>query len=276
MFALKSTSPINYADDNTLCAIARFLHETIQKLEADSVISIDWFKDNDMQANPTKFQFMVTDNSSISLTIRGVTIEQDNIVKLLGVFIDNKLDFKYQVSVVCRKAGRQLNALGRQAKLLNTKAKKRVFNSFIRANLNYCPLVWVNRNKTDLGRLEKVQERALRLVYNDKSVPYEDLLRRSGVPSVLLRWKRVLVTEVYKALNGLSPTYIQELFKEKNVPYSLRSSQIVIQPKSRTTTHGLNSLTYQGAKLWNSLPESIKGAKNVKQFQTLVEKVVNL
>ena len=91
-----------------------------------------------------------------------------------------------------------------------------------------------------------------------------------------MRWKRILVAEVYKALNGISPSYIQELFKEKNVPYSMRSSQIVIQPKSRTTTHGIQSLTYQGAKLWNSLPQSVKSAKNVKEFQTLVEKVANL
>jgi len=272
MFALKFTSPINYADDNTLCAISNSLQETIHKLVADGNISIDWYNNNDMKANPNKFQFLVTGGCSITLSIRGATIEQENYVKLLGVNIDKKLDFRFHVSEVCRKAGRQLNALRRQSRLLNMKAKKKVFNSFIRANLNYCPLVWVNRNKTDLARLEKVQERALRLVYNDKTVSYDDLLRRAEVPSVLVRWKRVLVAEVFKALNGISPPYIQDLFREKEVPYNLRASKIVIQPLCKTITHGINSLTYQGAKLWNGLSEQVKGASNIIEFQRLIEK----
>ncbi len=47
-------------------------------------------------------------------------------------------------------------------------------------------------------------------------------------------------------------------------------SKFVIQPKCQSTTHGLNSLTYQGAKLWNSLPEHIKGAETVGQFQSVI------
>ncbi len=49
MFALNCTDPVNYADDNTLCAIANSLQEAIQKLVADGNISIDWFTHNDMQ-----------------------------------------------------------------------------------------------------------------------------------------------------------------------------------------------------------------------------------
>ncbi len=116
---------------------------------------------------------------------------------------------------IYRKCAHQLNALRRQSRVLNVLAKKKVFNAFIRVNLNYCPLVWINRNKTDLARLEKVQERAVRLIFNHKMSTYIDLLWRAGIPSVLIRWQRVLAIEVYKALHGLSPLYIQNLFNEK-------------------------------------------------------------
>ncbi len=85
--------------------------------------------------------------------------------------------------------------------------------------------------------------------------------------SVLIRWQQVLATEVYKGLHGLSPSYIQNLFNEKKLPYNLRASKIIIQQQCNTTTHALNSLTYQGAKLWNSLPEHIKTAESVNKFQ---------
>ncbi len=206
------------------------------------------------------------------LTLRGVAIERDNYVKLLGVNIEKILDFKFHVNEAIKKCARQLNALHRQSRVLNVLAKKKVFNAFIRANLNYCPLVWINRNKTDLARLEKVQESAVRLIFNYKMSTYIDLLRRAGVPSVLIRWQWVLATEVYKALHGLSPLYIQNLFNVKKLPYNLRASKIIIQPKCNRTIHGLNSLTYQGAKLWNSLPEHIKTVDSVNKFQILIEK----
>ncbi len=85
--------------------------------------------------------------------------------------------------------------------------------------------------------------------FHHKMSTYIDLLRRAGVPSVVIRWQRLLATEVYKALHGLSPLYVQNLFNENNLPYNLRTSKIIIQPKCNTKTNGLNSLTYQGAKL---------------------------
>ncbi len=154
IFSLKHTDPVNYADDNTLWAIANSLHEAIQKLVVDGNISVDWFTHNDMQANPSKFPFMVTGSSAIQLALKAATIEQEHCVKLLGVNIDKKLEFKFHVNKVCRKAGRQLNAIRRQSKLLNIQSKMKVFNVFIRATLNYCPLVWVNGNRTSLARKE--------------------------------------------------------------------------------------------------------------------------
>ncbi len=52
------------------------------------------------------------------------------------------------------------------------------------------------------------------------------------------------------------------------------TSKIVVQPKSwkcQSTIHGLNSLTYVAAKRWNSLPEHIKGAETVGQFQSFID-----
>ncbi len=62
IFALKHTDHVNYADDNTLCAISDFLQGTIQKLVAHGNIVSDWFTNNDMMANPSKFQFITTED----------------------------------------------------------------------------------------------------------------------------------------------------------------------------------------------------------------------
>ncbi len=94
----------------------------------------------------------MTGSSRIQLILRVATIEQEDCIKLLGVNIDKKLDFTFYVSEVCRKAGRQLNAIRRQSRLLNFQSKMKLFNVIIKANLNYFSLVGVNRNRADFAR----------------------------------------------------------------------------------------------------------------------------
>ncbi len=53
---------------------------------------------------------------------------------------------------------------------------------------------------------------------------------------------RTLDTEVYKAVNRLTPNYIQELSDVKEIPYILRYPTRTIIPKSNSTTYGLKSL----------------------------------
>ncbi len=44
-----------------------------------------------------------------------------------------------------------------------------IYHAFIEANLNYCPLICMNRNKTDINHIEHVQKQALKMVFNDYS-----------------------------------------------------------------------------------------------------------
>ncbi len=81
--------------------------DTIQNLVADGNIAIDWFTNNEMIANPSKFQFMTKGDSNVILTLKGVTLQQDNDVKLLGVNIDKTLDFKFHVNEVIMKCEHQ-------------------------------------------------------------------------------------------------------------------------------------------------------------------------
>ena len=64
-----------------------------------------------MQANPEKFQaiFLAPGHFSID----NINIKPEKSVKLLGIELDDKLKFDIQVSSMCKKAAKQLNALKR-------------------------------------------------------------------------------------------------------------------------------------------------------------------
>ncbi len=49
--------------------------------------------------------------------------------------------------------------------------------------------------------------------------------------------------------------------------YNRRSSQIITQPKFNSQTHGYHSLRNEGTRLWATLPNSLKEAKDINTFK---------
>jgi predicted nuclease of predicted toxin-antitoxin system len=47
------------------------------------------------------------------------------------------------------------------------------------SNLNVCPLVWHFCGEVNTKKVEKIQEKALRFIYEDYSITYEELLCKS-------------------------------------------------------------------------------------------------
>ena len=64
-------------------------------------------------------------------------------------------------------------------------------------------------------QINRIDERALRIVYNDNDSTFEELLRISGSVRIHHRNIQQLATEIYKALNNLSSTLMKELFQTK-------------------------------------------------------------
>ena len=195
----------NYADDNTLSYSDTELNKVVDILEKESLNLIHWFSHNQMKANPDKFQAIAigskTLNESISFNLEGNKIDCEKEVKLLGVTIDCQLKFNTHISNICKKASRQLNVLKRIGKHLTKLGRLTIYFSFIMSNFNYCPIVWHFCGETNTRKIEKNQERALRFIYEDYSSSYEDLLKKSRLPTLKIRRLRTMAIEVYKIFN---------------------------------------------------------------------------
>ena len=101
------TDLLNFADDNTISAAEDIIKKPISTLDQDSQAAIDWFKINEMIANPDKFQAIVIKKNcgakdSYALNINNQTINSENCIKLLGIEIDNTLSFDKHISTLCK------------------------------------------------------------------------------------------------------------------------------------------------------------------------------
>ena len=107
--------------------------------------------------------------------------------KLLGITIDENLNFNDHINHICIFAGRQLNALSRISYMLSDNQKKFLFNLFIQGQFNYCPLVWMFSSRTSNDKINKLQERFLRLYFDYYAPSYDDLLRESDDVTIHIR-----------------------------------------------------------------------------------------
>ena len=121
-----------------------------------------------------------------------------------------------------------------------------------------------------LKKIEKIQERTLRILYNDSTSDYNQLLNKSSKASMEVKRLRKLALEIFKTLNNLNPEYMKEIFyKTTNLthrPFNIKVNQ------NNTTKYGNKSLRSLGPHIWNSLPKQIKEETNYNKFKNYIDK----
>ena len=117
---------------------------------------------------------------------------------------------------ICRKASQKLQALSRIAKYFSQDKKRMLFKSFIISQFNYCPIVWMCHGRGLNSKINNIHERALGIIYQDKTSSSETLLKRDKSTSIHRKNLQHLATELFKVKNGLAP----EIMKKRNFYFS--------------------------------------------------------
>ena len=205
-------------------------------------------------------QSIITDKKKQNHIAEYISIDQKNIktsssVELLGVHIDDKLNFNLHITKICRSAANQLHALIRLWMSLNFEEKKTLINSYFYSSFNYCPLVWMFSSAKPLNKVESLQKRALRFLYEDYVLSYEELLEKAEKETMKVNRLRSLCVEIYKLINNINPTYTNEVFKLRKISTAVRSNYKfnLDVPTINEVSFGGKSLRHYGPKIWNSL-----------------------
>ena len=93
---IKKTGICNFADNTTLYACRKELDTISFKLEIETNREIQWLKDNEIVANPSKFQLMFLSkykNIEKNISFDGKTIKSSDSVELLGITLDKNINF---------------------------------------------------------------------------------------------------------------------------------------------------------------------------------------
>ena len=145
-----------------------------------------------------------------------------NHTKSLGVTIDDQLSWSNYIIEVCKRVSSAIGALKRIKPFVSQSTAIQIYNALIQPHLDYCSSVWDGLSNQLSDKLQKLQNRAARVI---AKATYET---SSNVLLEMLKWDSLSVRQkavvMFKSLNKLAPVYLQDLFNIRSTNYNLRNS----------------------------------------------------
>ena len=281
-FSLQKCHVSMYADDTAISLSSKSIDDLQNDLNLDLLNLQDWLHANKLSLNVVKTQSLIIGSGpSIrmienqpdappSFSIGDQDIEMITNTRYLGAQIDSKLNWGKHIDTIKTKANRALGLIKYSKKYLPSDILNKMYRGIVEPHLSYCCSVWGCCSESKLDVLQKIQNRAARIV---TSSPYDasaaPIIQNLGWPTISDLIRKETATLTYKSLNSLAPDYLSKLFAKCSDDRErfLRSSETDLKIPLLKTINGQKAFSYRGPKLWNSLERATKLAPSLKTFK---------
>ena len=202
------------------------------------------------------------------LKMGSAVIDRVNMIKYLGCVIDEKLTFNGNCDYVCKKLAKKVNFFGRVSNKLDKATRILVYNTIIAPHIQYCSTILFLSNKTQLERIQKLQNKCMKIILRKKWRTHSnELLDELDWLSVKQQIEKDVLVFIYKIRHNMLPSYLTNCFQSnEGRSYMLRNQGDLRLPLFRKSATQ-RSLMFDGAKLYNELPSDVKLNDDLKSFK---------
>ena len=282
-----------FADDTKIVAKINTVDDknNLQK-NLDSVIT--WSQINNMKLNINKFELIChkskTENKTLNLlnilpfsnsfnsyiATNSINIDPSSSVKDLGIVIDESLNWKLQIEVICKKS-KQLSAWILSVFYTRDRLTMlTLFNALVRSRLEYCCEVWSPHQIQDIVKVEQLQRSFTHRISGMKDHNYWDRLEILKIMSLQRRREKIIIIHLWKILNKVNPNSLEIQFREHSRNSSIKA---ILKPlpkiRGAVLTNYENSFIIYSAKLWNILPPNLTVIKSLNLFKLKLDKFLS-
>ena len=205
---------MSHPDDNTPYVCSENVDVTLEKLEEVRKVLFEWFSNNFLKANVDKCHLILSTDEPLTINIDNEVIKNSNNKKLLGINLNNRLGFDTHVANICSRVSKKLHALARISQYMSIHKRRMTMKAFIASEFGYCPLVRMFHSRKLNSRVNKLHERALRIVYQDYASSFTEFLEKDNSITIHNRKKQFIATALFKVKNELLPPFAKEIFVE--------------------------------------------------------------
>ena len=125
---------------------------------------------------------------------------------------------------------------------------KLLITTFLMSQASYCLLIWMFYDRHVNNKMSRIHERALIIAYKDYASTFEKMLDMDISVTVQQRNLQLLMVEIYKAKYNLSPSFMKQIFEEKEMSYNRRCPNKLRLPKVKTACLGIYIVRFVGKK----------------------------
>ena len=242
-----------------------------------------WLRANRLSLNVAKTEQMIIGSrqrlnaqcEEIEISIDDRTINRVDHTESLGLTFDGQLSWSKHVDEICKKASSEIGALKHERLFIPTEVAVPIYIALILPHFDYCSPVWdcINGHLSD--KLQKLQNRAARVITKSLFDTSSNLLL------AMLKWEKLSLRRkkqkaliMYKALTDLASDYLQCLFTQRHIQdCNLRDLEQKLSLPKPNTNYLKRCFSYSGACLWNNFPEDLKSVGSIGKFKRGIKKV---
>ena len=223
-------------------------------------------------------------NPKFEYGMRGEKIEEATEEKDLGVWVSTTLKPSRQCDAAAKMANYTLGQIQRTFHYRKKSYLLPLYKTFVRPRLEFSVAAWSPWTEADVRTLEKVQERAVRLISDRRGTIYEGRLASVGLSSLRERRVRGDAIETFKTLRGFNRIDAKQLF-EISGPEA-RATRRTTSVSAEGETRRVDSLYSQSSNLevrknfytvravatWNAIPDWVREQKSVNSFKNAYDR----
>ena len=281
---LREATPRMYADDTSITIASNSVAQIEEVLNHELGNLSEWLIANRLSLNVAKTEVMLvgsrqklatTSDQTFVTQIDDQEITRVSHTKSLGVTIDQNLTWSIHVGEIVSKISSAIGALKRLRPFINKETAIKIYQALIEPHFDYCSPVWDGLNGQLSNKLQKLQNRAVRVLTN---AAYEDspseILDHLGWDKLTDRRKKLKAVLMFKETRKLAPKYIQGLFKPIESCYEIRDIENKLALPKPRTDYLKRSISYSGPALWNSLPHQTRASHSVSNFKQSIKPIL--
>ena len=258
-----------FADDTNISSHGANIREINENLNENLEKVHQWLLSNKLTLNNERTEYMITGSKQRLTNITNdpkielgeAEIKRVDKSKTLGVTIDEHLTWKNQVDSIKKKVSKGIAMLRRMKEYVFISTLIKVYNGIILPHFDYCSLVWDECADYLLAKLQKLQNRAARVITGSSyKTNSEDILSELNWQPLKERFRIKKAMFAYNVRNNdkLPQSMINKFKTKDNSNYNLRNNYTDFVLKKPKTNFMKKSISYSAASLWNKLPKSAK------------------
>ena len=149
--------------------------------------------------------------------------------------------------------------------------KSMSLKQFVESQFEYCPHKWMFHNRKINRKINHLQERFLRILYDDSTSSFEDLPKKDNSSKIHHKKIQSLAIELFKVFKGISNPILY-IFPLRPIDYNLKYQTDVSISRANACHFALNPLQYFVSKVWNVVSPELKNLNNFEMFESEIRK----